>query len=297
MTLTPDARITSLYPSFTKSEKKIADFLLSQPDARYLSTVTLDRLAADIHTGQASIIRFIHKCGYTSYREFMATLGDVQYNNLINRRLLAFQNGDALYQNVSTHLASCVANLSSDDLDRAAQYLLGCTVVLCVGEGNSKNMAEFATHRLIHGNVFAVNVDGTQLPLLNPRMMERKQKILLLLFSISGESTSVVSVAEIYRQMDNVRIVAFTSHVESSLARLADVTFYAPSSDENHPQPVRGIDGLINMIFLMESLMNRYFALAEPTEEEDVAAAKGADQSSAPQDEETQGSVTAPEAP
>ena len=262
MTLTPDAKLNSLYPTFTKSEKKIADYLTRHTDARYLSTVTLDALALDIGVGQASIIRFVRKCGYISYRDFMGSLGDALYNRQLSRRFLTFQNDNALYQAVSSHLASCAGNLSEDDLTRAASYLEECSVVLCYGEGYSDCMAQLAYHRLSHNNIFAVHADKDQTYDMNPQMMEnRKQTPLLLLFSISGETESVVHFAEQYRAQAGVHIVVFTSHVESTLGKLADVTLYAPSSDERHDPTTRNIDGIINMIFLMDSLLVQYYKI------------------------------------
>ncbi len=268
MILTPDAKLNSLYPTFTKSEKKIADYLNEHADMRYLSTVTLDVLALDIGVGQASIIRFVRKCGYTSYREFMVSLGDALHNRQSTRRFLAFETDNALYQSVSTHLASCAGNLSSEDLSLAASYLEECSIVFCYGEGYSDCMAQLAYHRLAHNNIFAIHAEKDQMYDLNPQMIVRRnQKPLLLLFSISGETESVVHFAQQYRQQTGAHIISFTSHVESPLARLSDVTFYAPSSIEHQGSTNRDIDGIINMIFLMDSLLIQYYKTTSEKQE------------------------------
>ncbi|MCD7863771.1 MAG: MurR/RpiR family transcriptional regulator [Lachnospiraceae bacterium] len=264
-------------PHFHQIRKKIADYLSGHADARYLSTVTLDALASDIGVGQASIIRFVRKCGYESYRDFMASLGDALYNKELSKRFLTFQNDNTLYQSVSSHLASCAGNLSDEDLALAASFLENCSVVLCYGEGYSDCMAQLAYHRLSHNNIFAVHSDKNQMYGVNPQMMEsRKQTPLLLLFSVSGETESVVHFARQYRAQTGVHIISFTCHVESSLAKLSDVTFYAPSSDEHHEQTNRNIDGIINMIFLMDSLLIQYYKInSEKHEKQNLMEATG----------------------
>ena len=73
------ATLQSLYPTFTKVEKKIADYFMTERDGRYFPNATMEDIANQVGVGQASVVRLVKKCGYSSYRNFMVDLGHAQY--------------------------------------------------------------------------------------------------------------------------------------------------------------------------------------------------------------------------
>ena len=55
-------RIRQRYPDLAQSDKKLADYLLSQPDtARHLSS---QQLAAEAGVSQSSVVKFAQKMGF-----------------------------------------------------------------------------------------------------------------------------------------------------------------------------------------------------------------------------------------
>ena len=57
------ATLQSLYPTFTKVEKKIADFFMQEQDGRYFPNATMEDVANQVGVGQASVVRLVKKCG------------------------------------------------------------------------------------------------------------------------------------------------------------------------------------------------------------------------------------------
>ncbi|MDU5141096.1 MAG: MurR/RpiR family transcriptional regulator [Paenibacillus dendritiformis] len=65
-------RISSIYPSLTKSEKKVADIVLKDPETAVFYTIT--DLSKQAEVGDTSVIRFCRKLGYSGYQEFKLSL-------------------------------------------------------------------------------------------------------------------------------------------------------------------------------------------------------------------------------
>lgn len=58
-------RIRQRYAGFAQSDKKLADFLLSQPDhARHLSS---QQLASEAGVSQSSVVKFAQKIGFKGF--------------------------------------------------------------------------------------------------------------------------------------------------------------------------------------------------------------------------------------
>lgn len=64
-------RIAAAYSTLTKTEKRIADDLLTYRDVRHLSLADLSK---KLGVGEASIVRFCRKLGYRGYQDFRFSL-------------------------------------------------------------------------------------------------------------------------------------------------------------------------------------------------------------------------------
>lgn len=62
--------IYETYPKFTKTEMKIADFIMTDPD---ISNLSLSDLALQLQVGEASILRFCRKLKFYGFQDFKFT--------------------------------------------------------------------------------------------------------------------------------------------------------------------------------------------------------------------------------
>ena len=60
--------IESYYPSFTKSEKRIADFII-ESNSKVID-LTLSELAVMLNVGEATIVRFCRKMKLKGFQEY-----------------------------------------------------------------------------------------------------------------------------------------------------------------------------------------------------------------------------------
>lgn len=72
-------RIRQRYPGFAQSDKKLADYLLIQPDtARHLSS---QQLAAEAGVSQSSVVKFAQKLGYKGFPALKLAISEALASN------------------------------------------------------------------------------------------------------------------------------------------------------------------------------------------------------------------------
>ncbi|AUO63335.1 DNA-binding MurR/RpiR family transcriptional regulator [Citrobacter amalonaticus] len=72
-------RIRQRYPGFAQSDKKLADYLLIQPDAaRHLSS---QQLAAEAGVSQSSVVKFAQKLGYKGFPALKLAISEALVSN------------------------------------------------------------------------------------------------------------------------------------------------------------------------------------------------------------------------
>ena len=259
------ATMQTLYPTFTKTEQKIADFLIAETDRHVLLGYTLDGLAQEIGVGQASIMRFVKKCGYTNFRIFLAALYQSRFEQSAAARLARRQEGNSLLDNVTDGLRLCSQNLSHESLSLAAEGMRKADLIVCTGYGNSAHTAALVSARLRRESLVAVQTIPGEID-MSDSLATRSFRVVVLAFSVRGENKPVIDTVVRYAQSGSC-CIAITSHVESSLAKLSNITFYAPSSFRGDKHD-RDVEGMITQLFVAEALIEEYFAQLNQTEEE-----------------------------
>lgn len=257
--------IQATYPNMTKTEKKVADFILNEPDGHYFLHVTLNQLAEVSGVGQASVMRMINTCGYSSYRAFMAELSQARYRESADR-VDSRRRGSSLADNWSEVLQLCQSSLKQEELTLAAQILTRADFIICLGYGNSAHIAALAASHLRRtGLVAALNVPGEISYTANdfpPHM-----RAVVLSFSISGETTDVVRISKEYAD-NGLCVIALTGRTESALAKLANFTFFTPSQVANRKFG-RWLDGMMSQLFVVEALVEEIKKIKYAKETED----------------------------
>lgn len=74
-TKTLNRNINNRYPEFTAKGKKLADFVLSNPDKAVFMTTR--KLAVAVGVSEATVVRFVRQLGYASYAQFIKALREV----------------------------------------------------------------------------------------------------------------------------------------------------------------------------------------------------------------------------
>ena len=176
--------IESLYPSFTETEKVIAQYFIQPPTES--SDYSAKSIAQTLHVSEASLTRFAQKCGYQGYREFIFAYRQKDQPNYQNNAL-AIEN---VLKDYSEIINKTYSLMKEEQLTHIAQLISETQRIYIYGIGSSGYAAQETRYRLMR---LGLTVDA----ITDPEMMAMNQVVLnstclVIGFSISGETFSVL---------------------------------------------------------------------------------------------------------
>ncbi len=166
-------RIETHFPRLTKSEQRIADFLLSNYDqAAFFSGA---ELAQQFNVSEATVVRFARSIGYASFPELRHALQDIFRARVtpasrLQHKLADLKTGEGhiLTQIVEMevqYLTEALNTVTPADFDAAAKILARGKRVFVFGLGPSRVLADLVQLRLRRFGVptFSLNQSGRDL--------------------------------------------------------------------------------------------------------------------------------------
>ncbi len=214
----------------TKTEKKIADYIVDNINTIGLQTVT--SLAYEIGVSDTSIIRLVRKLGFHSYAEFkrnMSTRMIQQYNEALlpsekyikTRETLDKSNliSDVVNRTIENLRKSCDI-LDLQTIERIAAILIRSNHKYIVGFRSTASCATYMSSKLLYfvPNVICCNQAES---MAIEHIVDIKQDDCLLLYSFPRYSEVNLSLLEIAKRQGAATIL-ITDRITSPLATLAD---------------------------------------------------------------------------
>lgn len=252
-----DAVIQAVYPAFTKTEKKIADYFLS--GQLQGMTYTLEELSKEIGVSPSSVMRFAHKCGYSSLRSLEFDISNAHYlKKIISTREYA-GSAARVFNNLHQQLTICENALKSEDVAETARKLAKADVVICLGEGYSAYTAELVSYMFLRSGIFSVT--HTSVLRSNEAYIMGRKNAVVLAFSVSGETDFTVRTAEVYSRAGSP-VISFTNGLRSKLARMSDCIFFTPTStDLTVYKNTLSSDAEISAVSLCQLILSKYLEI------------------------------------
>lgn len=226
-TTTLMTEITSRYSKMTKAEKKVADFVLSSPQAALNVTITdLSRLC---HVGETSIFRFCRTLSLKGYQDFKLSLALSTSSPETSFKketidVAATPNCRETAANVKRAyilaLEQTFETLNFSAVSRAVNLILSARTINLFGFGGSGTSANEAKNKFmkILPN-FIYNSDAhiqlTQAALLSP-------EDIAIIFCNSGITKDCIEIAHICHS-SKVPVIFITQFLKTPAAQYSDV--------------------------------------------------------------------------
>ena len=221
-------------PSFSKGQKRIAEYVLKHYDkAAYL---TASRLSTLVGVSESTVVRFAIELGFEGYPEFQHSLKE-----LIRTRLTSFQRMEVTDQIIGEGNVAEKVLLSDaerirrtyEELDRAAfdeavNRIVGAKNIYILGVRSSSYLAGFLNQcfRMIFDNVRLVQTTSSSD--LFEQIMRIGEGDVMIAISFPRYSKRVINAVE-YARKQQANIVALTDSRQSPLAVYADQLLAAQS--------------------------------------------------------------------
>lgn len=219
--------IGALQNSLTKTEKKIANAILAQPDL--LSQCSLSEVAHQLDVGEATFIRFCRTLGFKGYTDFKLDLAielatqekessvllDTDVSETDTPREIAIK----LQTTLSNVITETINLLDFNELEKVVAELRKAKRIFLFGVGSSGITAEDAKHKLMRIGLQTDAVTNNHFMYMQAALLKKGDVVIGI--SHSGYSEETTKALHIARENDAIT-VAITHNLRSPITNEAD---------------------------------------------------------------------------
>ncbi|MDO4378462.1 MAG: MurR/RpiR family transcriptional regulator [Erysipelotrichia bacterium] len=241
--------ITNSYNTFTKSEKKIADFILTKPTSAYASK--LSDLAQYLNCGEATVIRFIKKCGYTSFKNFQYDLSN-DLNDVIKEKT---EHKYETLDNYIDEIKYLQQHISTNQIKEVAKKINDAYFVGCIGVTYSAQSAQFSNLdlRVAGINSCAYCTANSMVTIFH----QSPKNSVFLIFSRLGETNEIIQAISIADRKD-ITIVAICGNPNSRIAKLSDIVIDCSHSEKEYDLSTSTFIIFLNQVLISRMIIQEY---------------------------------------
>lgn len=244
--------IKSCYPSFTKSEKVVADFILEKSSE--IDSLTLLELSEVLNVGEATIIRFCRKINLKGYQElkFMLAIdGEEDKSKDIDKH-------EAIKEHLIKTIQLSDSMLKQSEINKAVKLINEAKGIYFYGIGTSGLSACMGESRLFRYGKHTKAITDSHIQCMQSSLCDSHS--LIIAVSVSGETIDLLEAVQGAKE-NGCKLIAITNHINSTLARLSDIVFI--SHGETSIIRAGTFSSMVSQMFILDILTSGY-AIAYP---------------------------------
>ncbi|MBD2870189.1 MurR/RpiR family transcriptional regulator [Paenibacillus arenilitoris] len=224
--------ISSIYASLTKAEKKVADYVQSNPEEAVMATVTdLSELAG---VGETSVIRFCRKLGFRGYHEFKLSVAQdlvskPAYSNVeIEEEDDTLTMAGKITMRNEWMLKNTLELINPEELDKAVKRMLAADKIYIFGVGSSGITALDLHYRLMRIGLNAEAHRDSHIIAMSAALVKKGDVVFGI--STSGSTRDLVDPMR-QAKANGAEIICLTSHMRSPITAHAHTILLVPSRE------------------------------------------------------------------
>lgn len=246
-------RIHASYFQLTATERKVADYVLAQPEQVKFMSIT--QLADECGTADATISRFCRSLKLKGFNAFKIELArhsaaprqTTHDEDTLPGRIQASgrEAVDAVQQTVSL--------IDPGQVEAAVELIEQAGKVVCIGSGGSMLLATTFAHLFstVSGKFTAVADSHSQMS--SVAIMEKTD--IVVLFSYSGATNTGLQILELAKQR-GIKTILITRFSKSPAAKLADVVLRCGSNEG--PFQFGSVPAKIAQLVVMDAVFQEF---------------------------------------
>lgn len=208
------AMIESCYPSLSKSERKVAEYILSERGN--IIYETLLEISKKINVGEATILRFVRKVGFNGFQDLKLQIAkdDEPVNEGYHENYI-----DSITANMTNTIINTKNVLDEDQLSLGISLIENCKRLFFYGVGASGLAANEAQNRFVRMGKTGLAITDSHFQMMYSSLCSEGDVIIAL--SLSGYTKDIIDSLNIAKKQ-KVKIIAITNYALSPIAQLAD---------------------------------------------------------------------------
>ncbi|WP_010287578.1 MurR/RpiR family transcriptional regulator [Kurthia massiliensis] len=260
-------KIQSMYPRLSDKEKKIADFVLENPE--HIIQNTINGVAEQLNVADATVFRFCKRLGFKGYQAMKIALAQ-EVMTPFQQIHEEIQEGDSeetitskiFKSNIQT-LENTQNILNADALAHAVDMLENATEVYFFGTGGSMVIAMDAYHKFVRTGIKCYSFIDSHFQLMAASQM--KPTDVALIVSHSGKNRDTLNIARVVQE-SGAKFIAITGFPKSNLAQLAEVSLVTSSEETEYRS--EALSSRIAQLSLIDALYVNIMVIRKDTSTE-----------------------------
>ena len=264
--------VKSRYNALGKTDKKIADFLMGNPQS--ILTLYITDLAKRCGTSEAAIVRFAKKMGFSGYQQLKLSLAQEADMHPVSENITendsAYDVFSKVCEDIFCSLEKTKRALDAKNLQTCCEKILSADKILICGLGNSASVATDAAHKMLRLGLNACAYTDNHMQAI--AAAHSSNNSVFLGISHSGQSKDVVEAMKIAREQ-GAFCTALTGAEKSPLHKAADVVLRTVSDETNYR--ILGLSSRIAQLAIIDAVYS-YLVCHLPLAENKIAATEAA---------------------
>jgi len=239
------------YDSFTSAEKRVADYILANPQDAMVCNVA--QLAKKSEVSDATIVRMCQRAGYTGYYQMHLLLSHDVGQRATPKRVASprdsvaaqFERGRACLESIQT--ASNRRRIAN-----VAKMLAKAPEVIAIGVGNSVPIALDLAFRLsrigVRATASIVYESGVN------HIVNALEGSVVVAVSKSGISLNVLDAVELARKR-GMKVVAITGDLGAQLAKRSNSVVFSGDPDTYMTQVQSGLESHLGELAVIDAIL------------------------------------------
>ena len=260
-------RIHASYYQLTATERKVADYVLSQHTQVQFMSIT--QLADECGTAEATISRFCRSLKLKGFNAFKIELARHSVPAASKPQTHSTDTPAGRCQEVGRQAVDAVNQtielIQPQLIQQAVELIEQAPRVMCIGSGGSMILANECAHMFstVTGKFFSVADSHMQMS----AVATLEQDSIILLFSYSGATTNGLQVLEVAKQR-GIKTILITRFPKSPAAKLADIVLRCGSNEG--PFQFGSVAAKIAQLVVVDVLFQEYFTRNQKICEENI---------------------------
>ncbi|MFT4105216.1 MAG: MurR/RpiR family transcriptional regulator [Lacrimispora sp.] len=206
------------YLSFSKQEKKIADYILRF--SHQLQNMNITELSQKIGTSNSSVTRFVKKIGCKSY-------SDMKFHINAQSAPVEYKKSNGIADEVFVYYQNVIKNtqhlIETEKIEEFARLIKAARNIILIGASSSGITAEIFGIRLMRMGLTVKSYSDPLWMLMQAGICSKGD--LFIAISNSGVTSSVIETLE-QAKSRGATIVSITSYSENPISKLSDLIFH-----------------------------------------------------------------------
>lgn len=239
------------YDNFSKTEKKVADYILNNPSE--ILPLFISELSELCGSSDASIVRFSKKLGFKGYQQLKIAIAQESGVRAIGANITkddsAYDIFEKICDDVYCSLEKTKLSLCAENLQSCCDKILSADKILVFGLGNSASVAMDASHKLFRLGFNANAYTDNHLQAIAAAHTNKNSVVIGI--SHSGHSKDVIDSMRVAKS-NGATTIALTNHGKSPLEKVSTIVLHTVADETNYR--ILGLSSRITQLAIVDAI-------------------------------------------